>query len=454
MTKHLMNDFDAVTAKEWRQKIQVDLKGANYESLLTHTPEGVDIKPFYHQEDLENTSSITSAQKWCIVEKFVVDDVEKTIKKIDYSLSKGTESIWLIIKNDAINTLELLEKLDIEHIPIFIEFQFLVPKYVIAFAEFLKDKKHQVRVGIDPIGNLAETGNWYHSLKDDLEALDYILKHSSHLPVQISINTGLYQNAGANTIQQLAYALAHANEYLHHEKDKLNNKKIVFKVAIGSNYFFEIAKLKALRYLYAHITEAYDLPEEIEILAYPSHRNKTIYDYNVNMLRTTTECMSAILGGANFICNNAYDKIFHNENEFGSRIARNQLLILKNESYFDKVSNPTDGTYYIESLTQQLSEKALELFKNIEKGDGFLAQLKEGTIQRKIKEAAQKEQEEFNAGNKVLVGTNKYENVEDKMKNELEISPFLEKKERKTLLPPIIQRRLAESLEQSRLKQE
>lgn len=454
MTKHLMKDFEAVTAKEWKQKIQVDLKGADYESLITHTPEGIDIKPFYHQEDLENKPSIASPNDWDIVEKLMVSDVDQTIKDINYSLSKGSEALWLVVEKESVNLLDIFKDLELSATPIYVEFQFLNPKYIIAFAESLKGKKHQVRIGIDPIGELAATGNWYHSLKADQEALAYVLKHTAHLPAKISIDTSTYQNAGANMVQQLAYALAHANEYLNQHGEALKEQKLVFKIAVGSNYFFEIAKLKALRQLYATLAAAYELPEEIEILAYPSDRNKTIYDYNVNLLRTTTECMSAILGGSDFICNLAYDKIFHKENEFGSRIARNQLLILKNESYFDKVSNPTDGTYYIEDLTQQLAEKALALFKSIEKGGGFLVQLKEGIIQRKIKEAAQKEQDEFNSGETILVGTNKYENLEDKMKNDLEHSPFLEKKERKTLLPPVIKRRLAEAIEQERLKKE
>ncbi|MGO1586154.1 MAG: methylmalonyl-CoA mutase subunit beta, partial [Mesonia sp.] len=424
MTKHLMKDFEAVSAKEWRQKIQVDLKGADYESLITHTPEGIDIKPFYHQEDLLDKPSVASPQEWDIVEKLMVSDVNQSIKNIEHSLSKGSEGLWLVIANETVNLTEIFKELDLSATPVYVEFQFLNPKYILAFAEFLKGEKHQVRIGIDPIGELAATGNWYHSLKNDQEALAYILKHTTHLSAHISIDTSTYQNAGANMVQQLAYALAHANEYLNQHTEALKTQKLIFKVALGSNYFFEIAKLKALRQLYATLAAAYELPEEIEILTYPSDRNKTIYDYNVNLLRTTTECMSAILGGSDFICNLAYDKIFHEENEFGSRIARNQLLILKNESYFDKVSNPTDGAYYIEDITQQLSEKALALFKSIEKGGGFLVQLKEGIIQRKIKEAAQKEQEEFNSGETILVGTNKYENLEDKMKNDLEHSPF------------------------------
>ena len=172
------------------------------------------------------------------------------------------------------------------------------------------------------------------------------------------------------------------------------------------------------------------------------------------MLRTTTECMSAILGGANTIVNLPYDSIYHKSNEFGERIARNQLLVLKHESYFDKVNNPSDGSYYIESITNQLSEKALDVFKDIENNGGFLSQLKAGTIQRKVKESASKEQQQFDNGEDVLLGSNKHPNTNDKMKNELELYPFVKINSRKTLIEPIIEKRLSEQLEQKRLKDE
>jgi methylmalonyl-CoA mutase len=164
--------------------------------------------------------------------------------------------------------------------------------------------------------------------------------------------------------------------------------------------------------------------------------------------------MSAILGGADAVANLAYDAIYHKDNEFGDRISRNQLLVLKHESYFDKVNNPADGAYYIETLTEQLAEKALELFKDIEKNGGLISQLIDGTIQRKINESAQKEQELFDSGKEVLLGTNKYPNKNDQMKNDLELYPFVKQNARKTLITPIIEKRLAEKLEQERLSQE
>ena len=150
---------------------------------------------------------------------------------------------------------------------------------------------------------------------------------------------------------------------------------------MGTNYFFEIAKIRALRILFNTLASEYNYNFDCHIIATPTKRNKTIYDYNVNMLRTTTECMSAILGGANAVSNLAYDAIYHKDNEFGDRISRNQLLILK----------------------------------------------------------------------EILLGTNKYPNPNESMKHDLELFPFVKTKDRKTLIVPIIEKRLADKVEQERL---
>jgi methylmalonyl-CoA mutase len=164
--------------------------------------------------------------------------------------------------------------------------------------------------------------------------------------------------------------------------------------------------------------------------------------------------MAAINGGADTICNLPYDSIYHKDNEFGDRIARNQLLILRKESYFGEVSNPADGAYYIESLTNQLAEKALSLFKNLETSGGFLKALKQHTLQKKIKEQAEKGQQQFDKGEKILVGSNVYVNPKDTMKEDIEIYPFLKTRPGKTLIEPILEKRLAETMEQKRLDNE
>ena len=164
--------------------------------------------------------------------------------------------------------------------------------------------------------------------------------------------------------------------------------------------------------------------------------------------------MSAILGGSNTISNVSYDAIFHKSNEFGERISRNQLLILQQESYLQEAQNVADGSYYIDAITSQLAEKGLTIFKQIEKGGGFLDQLKSGVIQKKIKESAQKEEADFVNKKIVLVGTNLQHNKNDRMKNELEIYPFIKQRNIKTLITPITRKRLSENIEKERLDNE
>jgi methylmalonyl-CoA mutase len=452
MSKSLFKEFEPISAKAWKQKIQADLKGADYnEALIWNSIEGIDVKPFYHADNLNEFPNVsaTKATAWRICQSIYVANTEKSNAKAIDALQRGAESIKFIIPTTEVSIEALTQNIDLASTPIFFELKFISEEYVKKLAAL--SSKVDIYINTDIIGNLAKTGNWFTNLSEDHRVLETIVKNSSTLKSSLSINVSLYQNAGATIVQQLAYALAHANEYLNHFEGKIQNK-ITFNVSVCSNYFFEIAKLRALRLLWKTLASEYRMNSECHIFATPSKRNKTLYDYNTNMLRTTTECMSAILGGANTISNLPYDAIYHKDNEFGERIARNQLLILKHESYFNTVNNPTDGAYYIEQLTQQFAEKGLSLFKDIESNGGFLKQLKDGTIQRKIKESAALEQKQINTGEIVLLGTNKHPNLNDRMANELELYPFVKTNPRKTLIEPIIEKRLSEKLEQDRLK--
>jgi methylmalonyl-CoA mutase len=461
MTKTLFSEFDQVSAKQWKQKIQVDLKGADYnDALVWQSAEGINVKPFYHADDFDKKPSPISGHptQWSIAQDIFIDDESIANKLMLDAIKRGAESIILTSEKEFDIAVSLLN-FPFKNVKIYFYLKFISETFITQLKEYLTKQNATVFYNIDIIGNLASTGNWFHNLKSDHDILEKIIQKSPSGNI-LSVDACVYQNAGANMTQQLAYALAQATEYLNHFTSVSNGEglkkelKMTFQVAIGSNYFFEIAKIRALRKLYAVIAKEFDVTQTCHILARPTKRNKTIYDYNINMLRTTTECMSAILGGADTISNLSYDALYHKSNEFGERISRNQLLVLKAESYFDAVSNPADGTYYIESLTNELAEKALEIFKDIEAKGGFLSQLKEGIIQRKIKDNASKEQQLFDQGNLVLVGTNKFINEKDKMKNDLELFPFVKTNIRKTLIEPIIERRLSEKLEQIRLKNE
>ncbi|WP_066220390.1 methylmalonyl-CoA mutase subunit beta [Formosa haliotis] len=453
---NLFDEFDPVSAKAWKQKIQFDLKGADYNNtLIWNSNEGIHVKPFYTNEDLKSPSytSNTNSLPFNITQSIFVNSEEKSNLAALNALQNGAEALHFIISNTTCKLERLFESIDLHLTPIYFELQFCSADFVIKLDQIASKNNALFYVNFDSIGHLAETGNWYTTLQSDHKTLESILKTCRHLKSNVSVNMALYQNAGANITQQLAYSLAHANEYLNLFAQHIKSR-ITFKVAIGSNYFFEIAKLRALRMLWKTVAQTYNLSPDCHIIAFPTKRNKTLYDVNTNMLRTTTECMSAILGGADSVCNLAFDAVFHKNNAFGERISRNQLIILKEESAFGAVNNPADGSYYIETLTLQLAEQALDLFKDLEANGGFLKALKAGLIQKKIKESALKEQEQFNANDIILVGTNAHTNPKDQMKDNLELYPFVKQNPRKTLIEPVIQKRLAETLEQTRLKAE
>lgn len=453
MNNFLFEDFPLVTAKQWKQKIQFDLKGLDYnKTLLTNTEEGIVIKPFYHNDDFKQLEIPHTPSSFEICQTIYVNDEKKANYLANDALNRGANAVKFIAGApfDLDKLLKgLVSDSSEKFLKIYLNLLFLDQNFLMSLMKFHKNR--HIFLNVDIIGNLSKSGNWFHSHKKDHQILENLLETPQGFNAVFGVNATHYQNSGANIAQQVAYALAHANEYLNLFGKKIG-PNINFNFSIGGNYFFEIAKLRAFRYLWQLIIKEYNYDIKANIFAEPSFRNKSIYDYNSNMLRTTSECMSAILGGANTISNVSYDTIFHRKNEFGERIARNQLIILREESYL-KNSDFVKGSYYIEQLTHEISEKALALFKNIEKGGGFVKQLFEGTIQRKIEESALKEQQLFDNNESILVGINKYGN-EVKMKDQIELFPFLKSKSHETSIQPILAKRLAEKKEQERLAAE
>lgn len=451
----IFDEFDKISSKQWKNKIQFELDGQDFNStVIWKSLEGIDVKPFYH-EDLESASvSIDhNAHNWSIGQAIFVQNENTANKKAIKSLENGAESLFFIVTDAKLSLSTLLKDIDWKNIPIYFEPAILDTALTTELKTFFSRKKHAIFLLNDTIGNLARSGNWYHNMDRDIELISQNLSHLKHLKSVISVDASLYQNAGASIIQQLGYGLAHANEYLHLFQNDIS-KTMVFKFAIGSNYFFEIAKLQAFKLLWKSLMANHNMAIDCHIISIPSKRNKTIYDFNVNLLRATTETMSAALGGSNMILNMPYDAVYRKTNSFSDRLALNQLLILKKESHFDEVTNPTEGAYYIENLTQQLAHKALSLFKSIEKEGGFLKQLKGGKVQRSIAEHAKKEENLYKSKNEGLVGVHFHSDKDLHMKSQIELYPFLKHKPRKTIIKPIIEKRIAEMEEKKRLDNE
>ena len=449
MSTFLFDEFEPISAATWKQKIQVDLKGEDYnKTLLWKTDEGIIVKPFYTKEDRTNTQINLPEKGFNICQTIFIDN-EKIANSLALdALKRGANAIQFKASK-KFDYHKVLNNVNLNSTTTYFQFTFLDADFQIELSNFCNSENCFFQTDI--IGNLAESGNWFVSLKGDYKKLETIVHSAENC---ISVSGDLYQNAGATITQQLAYTLAHANEYLNYFGKDIG-PKVHFTFSAGSNYFFEIAKLRAFRILWETLLNEYDIKNnETHIFSQPSLRNKTLYDYNVNMLRTTSESMSGILGGSNTISNVSYDTIYHKSNEFGERIARNQLLILQQESYLQEAQKFADGAYYIEAITQQLAENALTLFTQIEKAGGFLHQLKAGIIQKKINESALKEEDNFKNKNIVLLGTNLLQNKNDQMKSDLELYPFVKQRNIKTLLIPINRKRLSENQEKERLSQE
>ncbi|MFA7544125.1 MAG: methylmalonyl-CoA mutase family protein, partial [Candidatus Cloacimonadaceae bacterium] len=295
--------------------------------------------------------------------------------------------------------------------------------------------KVQGSINYDPLARLLRRGNWHKDEKTDFETAAALIKAAKKLPHLrvIGVNGHIFTNAGATIVQEMAFSLALGAEYLTKLTDLglfigEVSPRLKFNLAVGSNYFMEIAKLRAYRLLWANITNAYGLNDanngKMNMHITNATYNLSLYDPYVNMLRTTTSSMSAILGGTDSLTVLPFDVPYETPTDFAERIARNQQLVLKEESYFDRVADPAAGSYYVESLTDSLIKAAWDLFLEIQEKGGYLEAVKQGFIQEQIKEAAQKRDMQIASRREIILGTNQHPNAGEQIKQDLPANVF------------------------------
>lgn len=254
-----------------------------------------------------------------------------------------------------------------------------------------------------------------------VEGAAAVLKAGQALPNYrvLAVNAFLFNNAGAYISQELGYALAWGNELMA----KLTEagftadevaKKIKFNLGISSNYFMEIAKFRAARWLWAEIVAAYkpacECACKMVAHAQTSEWNMTVYDAHVNLLRSQTEAMSAALAGVDSITVRPFDKIYQTPDDFSERIARNQQLLLKEECHLDKVVDPSAGSYYVEVLTNSLADVAWKLFLEVEEKGGFSVAVNAGEIQNAVNASNVARKKAVATRREILLGSNQYPN--------------------------------------------
>ena len=403
----LFTEFDSSTAQQWKEQLVKDLKGIDFEALVWKTNEGIKIQPFYTSENSEqHVKPIFTHHDWAICEFIIVDDELQANKQALDALANGASGLEFLISKKIDYTV-LLKGILLEHIYSL----FHLPLDLLAeFKSALKaiPNGNDCFINTDVIARLCERGNWHHTQNIDF---DLVATNTT-----IMVDARMYQEAGANMINELSFNLSHLNEYLHYyaEANKLSQLKTIhISVSVGGNFFMEIAKLRSLRKLIDFLMEQYQLSLAIHIHAQTTSMNKSQLDSYNNLLRSTTEAMSASIGGSNSITVLPYDTSFNKPSNFSSRMARNQQLILKEESYLNKVADMAAGSYYIEHLTNQFCQQAWEGFKIIEEKKGFIHLVMEGEIQQIINHDAELLKEQFEKGSLVMVGVNKFRNEKE-----------------------------------------
>ncbi|MBW6498218.1 MAG: acyl-CoA mutase large subunit family protein, partial [Bacteroidales bacterium] len=447
-TAGLFQEFPPVSTQQWEEKIHEDLKGADYEKkLIWKTIEGLKIRPYYRAEDLEKLAHMhalpgeapfvrggkTRNNDWEIRQDIDAEDPEKANATALKALAKGAEAVGLNAGEvaSAPDLAKLIENIDPAKTPV----HFNHGKNFPQLAEWLVNMYNQEARGsfnFDPLGYFVLYNKFYETREANVEQAAELLKlGKERLPKfkTIAVNGQHFHNAGASLVQELAFALAQGNEYLAAltEKgfgaDDIANR-MTFTLAVGSNYFLEIAKLRAARLLWAKIVEQYQpvKPESLKmtIHAVTSSWNKSIYDPYVNMLRTTTEAMAAAIGGADSMTVQPFDSTYKKSDDFSDRIARNQQIVLKYEAYFNKVSDPAAGSYYVENLTHSIAEAAWNLFVEVEEQGGFITSVEKRFIQEQIQNTCQQRDMDIAMRKQVFVGVNQYPNLNEEMLDKLQ----------------------------------
>ena len=440
----LFGQFPPISTAEWKDKVIADLKGADFDKkLVWRTNEGFNVQPMYRAEDIDGLKTTDSLpgeypyvrgtkcdNEWLIRQDIFVEDPQEANRKALDLLNKGITSLGFQIGRDHI-TLEslasLLNGIDTEAVELnFISCIKNASKIGEELISYFKKQgvdlqKVKGSIGFGPFKRILKHGRDFPKYADMAEQ---VIKSVSELPNYrvLMVDAFMLNNAGSYITQELGFALAWGNEWLSSLTDKglpvdEVASRIKFNFGISSNYFMEIAKFRAARMLWAQIVSAYkpncDCASKIEMHAQTSQFNMTIYDAHVNLLRSQTETMSAALAGVNSITVTPFDITSKQPDEFSERIARNQQLLLKEESHFNKIVDPAGGSYYIETLTASIAEEAWKLFLEVEDAGGFYAALRSGFVQNTVNAAAESRLTAIARRKEILLGTNQYPNIHE-----------------------------------------
>jgi len=442
----LFSEFPPVTTQKWMEKVVADLKGADFEKkLVWKTNEGFQVKPFYRAEDLEGMTYVDSlpgefpyirgtkiTNDWLVRQDIEVTDPQLANKKALILVENGINALGFKISRSLItaeNLDILLKGINLERVEInFRSCSRDAASLAGLFADYVKKtnvhaEKVTGSVNFDPFKRMLTKGfDAESTLSADMKV---VLNAAATLPNfrVLGANAYLFNNAGAYCAQELGFGLAYGNAFLALAQEAgipINQvaSKVAFNFGVGSNYFMEIAKFRAGRLLWAQLVAAYGDEKgkdaaKMYVHASTSEWNQCVYDSYVNLLRSQTETMSAALAGVDSITVTPFDAAYQKADDFSERIARNQQLLLKEESHFNRVVDVSAGSYYMENLTASLAEEAWKIFLAVEDKGGFIDAIREGFVQQVVNASSEKRLNAVSSRREILLGTNQYPNFNE-----------------------------------------
>lgn len=403
-------EFPPVSTEEWENVIKKDLKGADYkEKLRWDTREGISALPFYRREHLSAETALGVSGDWEICQCVRTGEANEAKALVQDAVNEGAQSLLLDLPAGFITSVKDFSELVDDIAPnlrsLHVGKQLSTPETMKLIAEWYNEQNFStgelnLSFDFDPFALGIFSGK--------LPEKEEIQKIRSNDIRTFSVACDRYGDAGATIVQQLAYALSAGNEYLG--ITDTDARALHFNFSVGPSYFLEIAKFRAFRLLWNRILEEYQIDQTRPYVhAKTTLFNKSKLDIHTNLLRTTTEAISAALGGCDTITVHRFDEGFAEPTPFAQRIARNVLHILAEEAHFDKVSDPGSGSYYIEILTRKLIDESWKLFQEIEAEGGFYECIKKGVIQEQLRKAQTDKLEAVKQQKTTLVGINKYQ---------------------------------------------
>ncbi len=469
-SEKLFTEFPPVPTEKWEEVITADLKGADYErKLVWKTGEGFNVRPYYRAENLEGIKFLGSQagefpyvrgthahNRWRVHQTVSVVCPKEANAEALKILSAGVDSLGFCIASADFSAADLDMLLKDICIPA-VEITFCgekmanVAELVLAKVEKEGIAKEDVRIAfcIDPlVKGLSSKGDFCspNGEKCIARIVELIHKTKEYKHVRIVTVAGqTFGNSGSTIVEELAFTLSAGHDYLVRLTDAgldvdAAARKLRFSFSVSSNYFMEIAKFRAARMLWANIVKGYGPAKncacKMQIHAETSRWNQTVYDPYVNMLRGTTEAMSATIAGVHSLEVMPFDASFENPTEFSKRIARNVELLLKNESHFDQVVDPAGGSYYVENLTQSIAAEAWKLFLEIEEKGGYTEAYKAGLIVERIKASAAAKDKNIATRRQTLLGANQYPNFTEVAGKEITAESVTRKQAEGNVLVP------------------